>query len=356
MTKRTTATGAGPLTWPSPRSKRRSAAQPSSGSLLPSLALVLAATACVGAGGGGDDDALGPDARQTTDASGGDGAPADDARMADAGLAPFHCHPLDLTPAQTCAIAMTSQVGACSIDPTTGVPSQTGWLEVGRPDGSSGYLCAQSWSAAGGYYISTDRRDLVAAASACCGGPAAPTLSWPAADPYFGVPHGPTHIKPQELVSGNVGPMLHNPFAVVVSSAASAATFLDARATWSSWDGDGRPHPGPDGTGPYYFPPFPLINYVLQPTVNGDPIVVIGPEPSLDPGYTKPIGHPALGDCGGAPLAYMGGEVHNTVLTDHSGRFGSDPSITPASLDNAATLLNCYGISITSVEFTPPGQ
>jgi hypothetical protein len=41
-------------------------------------------------------------------------------------------------------------------------------------------------------------------------------------------------------------------------------------------------------------------------------------------------------------------------LTNHSGRFGYDTSVTPAALDDAASLFNCLGISITATMYYPP--
>lgn len=323
-----------------------------------SFALLL--TAGCGAGtapGSSDDDGVAPDGAPTADARPGDGQPGVDAAIdgapADAaGL----CNPLDLTPQQACAIALTGQVQACSIDANTGQPSQTGWLEVTRPDGAHGYLCATQWTTAGGYYFIDDREHLVDAADACCGG-TGNALDWPASDPYLGVPHGPTHIKPQEQVATPDGNLRENPFAVIVASPGAAAAFEAARTTWESWGGDGQPHPGPDGTGAYYFPSGVLVNYVVVPTTQG-PIIVIAPEPSLDAAFTEPVGHPADGACatgGGAPMAYIGGEVHGTVISNHSGRFGHEATIDQTDLENAAALFNCYGISITGVDYIPPG-
>jgi hypothetical protein len=144
---------------------------------------------------------------------------------------------------------------------------------------------------------------------------------------------------------------------VVVSNAASAAAFRDARAQWQAWGGDGQPHPAPDGSGEWYFPEWVVVNYVVVPTTAGEPILVIAPEVHRSPTLDRPLGHPTLGACashGGAPLAYFGGEIHDTVITNHSGRFSAGSSTTPAHLDNAATLFNCYGITVTGVEFQHP--
>ena len=76
-----------------------------------------------------------------------------------------------------------------------------------------------------------------------------------------------------------------------------------------------------------------------------------------DAAFTRPLGHPTLGGCasaGGAPLALIAGEVRGTTLTNHSGRFGHEPSTTAAHLDHTAALFNCYGIDITNVTYIPP--
>jgi hypothetical protein len=113
-------------------------------------------------------------------------------------------------------------------------------------------------------------------------------------------PHVPSHIKPQEMNQPGGGTLRQNPFAVVVADTKSGAGAAKAMSTWLSWAGDGTPHPGPDGTGAYYlWSNFPL-------TADG----------------TTPIGHPSLGVCsmggGGAPLAMIAGEIHGTMLNNHS--------------------------------------
>jgi hypothetical protein len=325
------------------------------------LALVLAAGCDAGEIAG---DPQATDAHPVGDGHHGDDAPDDDARVPDAepgsppDAGPYQCQTLDLTPAQTCDVALTGEVQACSIDPD-GTPSLRGWMEVRRPDGTNGYLCAVGYDPTGGYYLASDRVHLGDSASACCDGTTGATLDWPAADGYFGVPHGPTHVKPWEMATTTGGEIRENPFAVIVSSPAAAATYQDQHALWQSWAGDGQPHTGPDGTGHYYFPAFIAVNYVVVPTINGDPVIVIGPEPSTNSSLTKPVGHPTLGACaghGGSPLAFIAGDIQGTTLTNHSGRFGHDPNITADDLDNAARLFNCYGITITDVVFTPPDQ
>jgi len=321
--------------------------------------LLLAMVAGCGAGGAGpagDDDGAQSGADARLDDGVADAEPGD---SGDGGLLAYECHVLDLTPAQTCAIAFTGEVTPCSIDPGSGTPSQTGWLEVRKPDGSNGYLCSDTWSTTNGAYYNGDRAQLVDAPAACCGGPLGTPLDWPETNPYFGVPHGPAYIKAWETMTDTGGAIRENPFAVIVSSPTSAAAFHDARLQWQSWGGDGQPHPAPDGTGSYYFPQWVLINYIVVPTVTADPVIVIAPQPSLDAAFTRPLGHPTLGACadhGGAPLAFFGGEVHDTVITNHSGRFSAGSSTTAADLDNTATLFNCYGITVTGVEFNDPGM
>lgn len=315
------------------------------------LGLVLALAACRG-GGGTDDDprtdaARAVDARRPTDA-------AIDAASVDAAVT---CHPLELTAAEACARSLTGAVTPCSIDPVTGVPSQTGALEVRRGDGATGYLCTTGWVDPGGFFFQADRRHFAAAPTACCGGPVAPLLDWPATDPHLGVPHAPTHIKVQELDTRGGGPLVENPFAIVVRDAAAAATVHPQRLAWLAWAGDGVPHPAPDGTGRYWFPnPLP-VNYVVVPTATGEPLIVVAPEVTLDPSYTQPLGHPTMGACAdrsGAPVAFLGGTIAGTVLTNRSGRFGRETSITRAHLEGAAALFNCQGITITGVDFNPP--
>ena len=317
-------------------------------------ALVLSTLTLI-AGCGGDDSAVVP----STDASSVDASVTDarlvDARVIDGAVTDASsCQTMSLTPAQACAIALTGEVQACSIDAMTGTPSQTGWLAVRKPDGASGYLCATQWSASEGYSFFNDRIHLVDASAACCGGPPGTILPWPAIDPVLGTAHGPTHTKPWESVSPSVGALRENPFAVIVSSPASAATFAAQRQQWLAWAGDGQPHPAPDGTGRYWFAQNVAINFVIVPTAAGQPMIIIAPEPATDPGFQTELGHPTLGPCaapGGAPLAYIGGDIRGTVLANRSGRFGHETTVTPATLTAAAALFNCYGIEINSTNF-----
>jgi hypothetical protein len=262
--------------------------------------------------------------------------------------------PLQVTPAAACAASYTGRVTPCSID-ANGTPSQHGWMDVERPNGTHGYLCATSWNSAAGYYFAADRLHLLSASSSCCGGPtasAAPVVT----HPDLGTLHGPTYVKPQESTVANNGVLRQNPFAVIITGTAAAAVYRDRLTDWNAWAGDGQAHPAPDGSGSYYFPaPLP-VDYVIIPGVGGEPLIVVGPEVTIDAAYAKPLGHPTLGACagqGGAPLAYIGGTVHGTLLTNRSGRFGHESTVTPAHLEAAKDLFNCYGITITSTEFVP---
>ncbi|HUQ08151.1 MAG TPA: hypothetical protein VM261_36900 [Kofleriaceae bacterium] len=263
---------------------------------------------------------------------------------------------LGMTAAQACAIAWRAEVHACSIDPQSGAPSLNGWLDVARPDGTHGYLCATNWTRWGGYFFD-ERRQLFDSASACCGGARVP-LAWPIVDAAYGTAHGPTHVKPWETTASPDGALRTNPFAIVVSSSDSAATFQTQRALWSSWAADGQPHPAPDGSGSWWFR-YPLaIQYVLVPTTDGRPLIVIAPDVSPDAELEAPQGHPTLGACpdtGGAPFAYVGGEItHGTRISNRSGRFGHESTITQANLQAAADLFNCYGIPIATIDYVPP--
>jgi hypothetical protein len=263
----------------------------------------------------------------------------------------YQCAPMHLTPAQACASAFTGQVQACSIDSTTGQPSQTGWLEVDRPDGTHAYLCASGWDATAGYYFMNAPDQLVDSTDACCNGGARHVVDWPPVSADFGVPHGPWHVKPWEQMSAPSGPIRENGFSVIVSSPDAAAAFTTASAQWAAWAGDGKPHAAPDGSDGYYFPTDMTIDYVIVPTATGEPLLVIAPEVSRDPMILTPQGHPTLGACamqGGAPFAYLGGEVHGQLINDQSGRFGHEPSaLTPEVLANARALFDCYGLDIT---------
>src|SRR5262245_38855306 len=270
----------------------------------------------------------------------------------------YQCQPMNLTVEQACAVALTGEVRACSIDPDTGAPSQTGWLVVRRPDGSRGYLCASTWTETGGYYFSEDRVHLVDAPTACCGGASGTQLDWFARDPRFGVVHGPTHVKPQEVMAATGGALRENPFAVIVSSPATASELADARELWRSWAGDGQPHAPRGGSGSYWFPSPLTINYDVVPTTSGRPLIVVAPEVSMDPDFGTPLGHPTLGACpeGGAPLAFLAGAIHDTILSNRSGRFGQDSTVSEADLANTAALFNCQGITITGVDYVQPGS
>jgi hypothetical protein len=329
-----------------------------------SLALIAA---CGGGNdsGDGDDDGIAIDARGNTDAGDNTDATANDAVdpvQIDAGdggaldAATQGCQ-LEMTAAQTCAIAWKGEVHACSTDPQSGTPSQNGWMDVARPDGTHGYLCATNWDSSGGYYFHA-RTALFDSSNACCGGTGT-ALAWPLADAVYGTAHGPTHVKPWETTASPAGPLRTNPFTMVLSNADSAAAFQTQRALWRSWADDGQPHPAPDGSGSWWFRSPLSIQYVLVPTADGRPLIVIAPDVSPDPALAAPQGHPTLGACpgsGGAPFAYVGGEVtHGTTISNRSGRFGHESTITQANLQATADLFNCYGIPITTIDYVPPG-
>jgi hypothetical protein len=197
-------------------------------------------------------------------------------------------------------------------------------------------------------------------AQSCCGGSASPTAAPTVPQPAIGnlgALHAAKDIKPQESQQPGSGPIRQNPFAVIVTDAAGGAAAESAIAKWQSWAGDGVSHSAPDGTGAYFFPSSLLINYVILETNDGVPVIVVGPEVSLTSDGNTPLGHPTLGACpggGGAPLAVIAGEISGTTLTNHSGRFGHDASVTPDVLDTAANLFNCLGIQITGTEYHPP--
>jgi hypothetical protein len=100
-----------------------------------------------------------------------------------------------------------------------------------------------------------------------------------------------------------------------------------------------------------------VINYLVLPTIAGDPLIAIAPEVSQDAAFTRLLGHPTVGGCashGGAPMAYFGGMIEGTRITNHSGRFSAGSETTPENLANAAELFNCYGITVTETVFQHP--
>jgi hypothetical protein len=262
--------------------------------------------------------------------------------------------------ADLCQALPSGTITACSVD-GAGQPSQTGYLQIRAADGTQKYVCATSWSdgGMGGYWFGHPDQ-FMSDGQSCCGGSAtpaaAPTAPQPAAG-YLGAPHAATDIKPQEMSQLGAGPIRQNPFAIVVRDSAGGAAVAAAVATWLGWSGDGNAHPGPDGSGAYYFSKPILVNYTILEDAGGAPIVVIGPEVSLTSDGKSPLGHPTLGGCtagGGAPLVLMAGELAGTNLTNHSGRFGHDASVTPDALANAAALFNCLGIQVTGTPPPPP--
>ncbi len=266
---------------------------------------------------------------------------------------------LPSVPADLCGALPTGKVTPCSMD-SSGQPSQTGYLEIDGPGSAPMYVCATSWSPdpANGYIFGSPGT-YMSQPQSCCGGAAsstaAPTVPQSAIG-SLGTPHIPSHIKPQETEHPGNGTLLQDPFAVVVTDTKSGAAATAAIATWTSWGGDGQPHPAPDGTGAYYFAAGFPVNYVVLETGDGVPVIVIGPEVSQAADGSAPIGHPTLGVCpsGGAPLAMAGGEVHGNTINNHSGRFDYGPSATAQTLDTVAKLFNCLGIQITGTTFTAP--
>ena len=100
-----------------------------------------------------------------------------------------------------------------------------------------------------------------------------------------------------------------------------------------------------------------IINYAITETRDGQPIVVVGPEVSTTSDEMSPLGHPTLGACasgGGVALALTAGELEGTTLSNHSGRFGYDASVTQEALNNAQSLFNCLGIPVTTTIYYPP--
>ncbi len=53
-------------------------------------------------------------------------------------------------------------------------------------------------------------------------------------------------------------------------------------------------------------------------------------------------------------MAYIGGDIQGTTLTNGSGRLGFEETVTRDDIEAAAALFNCYGIPINNVTFTPP--
>jgi hypothetical protein len=307
------------------------------------LGLVFLAGLGCGAGGGGSSALV------------TDGSPS----QADAGSDAAVVCPAIAAPPDLCKALPTGAVSACSRD--GGQLSPNGYLDIAGTDGSHTYVCATNWipKPTDGYAFGSPDQ-FMSDPQSCCGGPATPVAA-PTAAPtsigYLGAPHAPRGIKPQETLQSGTGPIRHHPFAFVVADSSQAAAFAAALASWRSWAGDGQAHPAPDGSGTYYFPTKLLINYVIVETADAVPVVVIGPEVSPDAAGAKLLGHPTLGACtagGGAPLVLIAGEISGTTLTNHSGRYGHDVSVTPEALDHAAALFNCLGISITGTQYYPP--
>jgi hypothetical protein len=272
-------------------------------------------------------------------------------------LEPYTCEPAALAAqADLCSLTWTGKISACSMA-ADGTPSPQGWLEVTSPAGERAYICADRWAPSDGYFFSNDREHTTAKPEDCCQTLAAVQTGPLPFDKSFGLLHGPTHVKPQETMSSSEGELRQNPFSIIVASSTDGQKYLDAVAQWNMWAGDGQPHPGPDGTGAYYFPmPLP-VNYVVVPTSAGAPIIVIAPEVSMDPELKTPLGHPTQGACsvqGGSPLAFIAGDIQGNKVSNGSGRFGYELTVTKEALDNTKALFNCYGIPIDGVLFSPP--
>jgi len=309
--------------------------------------LLAVSFVAIGCGGGTSSDAA-----AVEDSPDGGAAPS-------AGGTPWTCG-APAPPADLCQALPAGTIHSCGRD-AYGGPSQTGYLEIALPDGSALYSCATSWSAdASTGYTFAAPDALMSDPQSCCGGPPTPverpTLPAVAVGP-LGALHGPDEIKPQETEAPGAGAIHTNPFAVVVRDQAGGAAAADARASWQAWAGDGTPHAGPDGAGAYYFPVAARVNYVILETPDGWPVVVLAPEISLTDDDQTPFGHPTVGACaagGGSPFVLMAGEVWGTTLSNHSGRFNRDPSVTQEALDSAAALFNCLGIPIDRTTYEPP--
>jgi hypothetical protein len=291
--------------------------------------------------------------------SGGQSSPPGDAGSGSADGAGM-C-PAPAATADPCATVAAGTIVACSHD-GDGQPSQNGYLEIASPAGAPTYVCATSWTpgGSGGYWFDHPEQ-FMSDPQSCCGGAATPVAAPSAQQPaigYLGKPHAPRDIKPQESTKPGAGMLRQDPFAVIVRDGSGGAAYASALTQWLGWAGDGKPHPASDGGGAaYYFPQSVLINYTIVETSDGRPIVVLGPEVSLTADDKSPLGHPTLGGCaagGGAPLVLMAGELAGTTLTNHSGRYGHDASVTEEALATAAKLFNCFGLSVTATTYYPP--
>jgi hypothetical protein len=307
-------------------------------------ALALAGVACDGGG---------PSSSQAVIGGGGSGAAGSGADAQPSGPCDSMRAPID-----PCGAVATGTIRACGHD-SDGQPTPTGYLEIQDPEGSKTYVCATSWGASTGYWF--DQPDqFMSDPQSCCGGAPSPVAAPTAPTPpigFLGNPHAPHDIKPQETTQPGDGSLREDPFAIVVQDSGGTAAFQAALPMWQSWAGDGVPHPAPDGSGAYYFPQSVIINYAIIETQDGRPIVVIGPEVSTTSDEMSPLGHPTMGACasgGGAALALTAGELEGTTLSNHSGRFGYDASVTQDALTNAQSLFNCLGIPVTMTIYYPP--
>ncbi len=256
-----------------------------------------------------------------------------------------------------CPLLATGRIKSCGVDPG-GLPSQKGYLTISQPgDVVLRHVCAIDWTLKHGYTLVKPANGWVADPRVCCdaGGSAMGFEDVPLTPAgYLGKPHAPQWVKPQEYDEASGGTVRQNPFTLTITNVAAGKGFLDALATWDSWAGSAQPHPGPDGTGAYYFPRPLTINYVISQNKLNNIVLTVGPEVSANVELTQPLGHPTMSACaagGGVPLALIAGVISNSTLNNDSGRFGYDPSITAEALTNAAKIFNDRGILITTTRF-----
>jgi hypothetical protein len=259
-----------------------------------------------------------------------------------------------------CALLPQGSVSPCSVDPVTGTPSQRGSLAIRMSiGGPTQYLCATAWTNKG-YAFKTTASWVADRADCCTTTPRLQPIPPPSITNagYLGRPHGPSVIKPHELVNGRDGDLRQNPFAIVIEDQAGGQALEKARAAWRQWAGTGQPQAGPDGKGAYYFPSPLTVNYTVLHDRSDAIVVVVAPEVSLTPDHKQLLGHPTLGACsgpaGGTPLVLVAGELKDTLLNNDSGRYGLDASVTAEALNNAAKLLNARGVRVTTVDYRAP--
>lgn len=232
------------------------------------------------------------------------------------------------------------------------------YLEISE-GGAAYYACAWDWQPVMGYRFRSEM--LLGSPAVCCdpdGTPRPEPLNplTTHTQIYFGQPHAPPNIKPQELRNDMAGDVRGNPFTMTVVNADSGSRARDAIETWQSWAGDGLLHMGSDSGDSYYFPLKLTINFSVVEDAQHQPVLLIGPEVAMGSPNGPLLGHPTLASCrtgAGVPLCLIGGEIVGTVLNNSSGRCGNHPSVTEAALRNAAALLQSYGIAITDIDYRP---